>query len=204
VNSARVLVITTRENAGLIDEEITPWSALELPQEYCFQPRVAVEEDEQWLQIIPYVVLRNQQGRILAYARRGGDQRLLGRRSIGVGGHIEEGDQQETLLDTALNCARRELAEELVHSEHALINAEPLGWIHERETAIGRVHVGLVLIADWPADEPPAPKPDEPLAAVGFRSPTDVLADDRLERWSHLAVLLMMASGKLAAADGTD
>lgn len=201
MNKTPVLVIATTENHCLIEREIIRWSDIRMPNNYCFRSRTTVEEDEQWLQIIPYVLLRNLQGEIWAYARRGGDDRLLGCRSIGVGGHIEQCDEQETLLATALHCARRELAEELVNAENALIDVEPLGWIHERDTAIGRVHLGFVFIADWKAIEPPAPKPSEPMTAIGFMSSADVLADDRFERWSHLAVTLLNRDGKLATAD---
>lgn len=203
MNNTRALVIAAAENFCLIEREIIPWSGITPPNNYCFRSRAAVEEDEQWLQIIPYVVLRNQGG-IWAYARHGGDGRLLGRRSIGVGGHIEECDEQQTLLETALHCARRELKEELADAKNALIDVEPSGWIHERDTAIGRVHLGLVFVADWKAIEPPAPKPDEPMMSIGFMSPDGVLADDRFERWSHLAVALLNSNGKLATADGTN
>ncbi|MBL8253875.1 MAG: CRISPR-associated ring nuclease [Candidatus Competibacter sp.] len=117
--------------------------------------------------------------------------RLLGRRSIGVGGHIEEADHDADLLSTARACAGRELAEQLVQPEAARLDPQPRGWIHERETAIGRVHLGLVFTALWSAPEPPQPQPGEPLLALGFLSPAAVRADARFERWSQLAVELM-------------
>ena len=97
----------------------------------------------------------------------------------------------QALLDTARACARRELAEELAQPEAARLDPQPRGWIHERETAIGRVHLGLVFAARWTAPEPPQPRPGEPLAALGFLPPAAVLADDRFERWSQLAVKLL-------------
>ena len=191
MNEGAILVVAARDCAHLTEREHTPWAEIALPLDWQFRPRAAVEEDEAWLQLIPYVVLRDERGAVWAYARRGGDGRLLGRRSVGVGGHIEESDRRPTLLDTARACAQRELAEELAQPEAARLDPHPRGWIHERETAIGRVHLGLVFAAPWTAPEPPLPKPGEPLAAIGFLPPATVRADDRFERWSRLAVELL-------------
>lgn len=191
MNDGLILVVAAPDCAPLTGRESTPWGEAAPPVAWQFRPRAAVEEDEAWLQIIPYVVLRDGRGAVWAYARQGGDGRLLGRRSVGVGGHIEEADQRPTLLATARACARRELAEELTRPEAARLDPQPSGWIHERETAIGRVHLGLVFAARWTAPEPPQPKPGEPLAAIGFLPPAAVRADDRFERWSRLAVGLL-------------
>ena len=191
MNEGAILVVAARDCAHLTEREHTPWAEIALPLDWQFRPRAAVEEDEAWLQLIPYVVLRDERGAVWAYARRGGDGRLLGRRSVGVGGHIEESDRRPTLLDTARACAQRELAEELAQPEAARLDPHPRGWIHERETAIGRVHLGLVFAAPWTAPEPPLPKPGESLAAIGFLPPAAVRADNRFERWSQLAVGLL-------------
>ena len=53
------------------------------------------------------------------------------------------------------------------------------------------MHLGLVFAARWTAPKPPQPKPGEPLAAIGFLPPAAVLADERFERWSRLAVKLV-------------
>ncbi len=191
MNEGAILVVAARDCAHLTEREHTPWAEIALPLDWQFRPRAAVEEDEAWLQLISYVVLRDESGAVWAYARRGGDGRLLGRRSVGVGGHIEESDRRPTLLDTARACARRELAEELAQPEAARLDPHPRGWIHERETAIGRVHLGLVFAARWTAPEPPLPKPGESLAAIGFLPPSAVRADNRFEQWSQLAVGLL-------------
>ena len=198
MNDGSSLVVAARDCALLTERESTPWAEAAPPVAWQFQPRAAVEEDEAWLQIIPYVVLRDGRSAVWAYARRGGDGRLLGRRSVGVGGHIEEADRRPTLLDTARVCARRELAEELAQPEAARLDPQPRGWIHERETAIGRVHLGLVFAARWTTPEPPLPKPGESLAAIGFLPPAAVRADERFERWSQLAVRLL-SSGEREA-----
>src|SRR3972149_11892576 len=73
-----------------------------------------VEEDTSLKQIIPYLIIRHRD-RIFLFQRstRGGERRLHGLYSIGVGGHIarEDTNGAQDLLAAALE---RELHEELV------------------------------------------------------------------------------------------
>lgn len=58
-----------------------------------FAPRSEVETDETRLQIIPYIVVMNRQG-VFGYCRaKGGEQRLDGKWSVGIGGHVNDGDR---------------------------------------------------------------------------------------------------------------
>ena len=98
-----------------------------------FVDRDKAETDETTLQLIPYVVVAESltvldccppsyvpTGRVLAYLRAGGDGRLVGSWSCGVGGHIEtrdglpwKGENPARELEyTALVAAQRELFEE--------------------------------------------------------------------------------------------
>src|SRR5439155_24195504 len=56
-------------------------------------PRSAAELDPRYKQLVAYVALR-WQGKFFHYLRtsRVGEQRLAGRRSIGVGGHLNAAD----------------------------------------------------------------------------------------------------------------
>src|SRR2546425_13221371 len=58
-----------------------------------FRPRAGVEEDASFKQIIPYLIVRHR-GRLFLVQRstEGGETRLHGKYSIGVGGHINPGD----------------------------------------------------------------------------------------------------------------
>src|SRR4051794_4402606 len=57
-----------------------------------FAPRGQVEEDDRFVQVIPYIVL-SWDGCVLSYQRvGGGEARLRGRRSIGFGGLINLSD----------------------------------------------------------------------------------------------------------------
>src|SRR2546428_2625653 len=59
-----------------------------------FKPRAGVEEDPSFKQIIPYLLVRHR-GRLFLVQRstEGGETRLHGKYSIGVGGPINPGDE---------------------------------------------------------------------------------------------------------------
>ena len=148
--------------------------------------RDRAETDEDFLQIIPYALLRDASGQLWCYERLGGDARVRYRRSCGVGGHVDDADQADGLLATAAAALRRELAEELAWTPDR-DRLHPAAWLYEGESAIGRVHLGLIYVLDWDSHEPPTAAPDEPLGPLGFLPATAIAADDRFELWSRLA-----------------
>lgn len=69
--------------------------------------RCEAECDPAFKQVIPYVVIEHKpSGMIFMTTRLGGDERLIGQASIGLGGHMENG---ESIFD----CLYRELNEEV-------------------------------------------------------------------------------------------
>ena len=69
-------------------------AALDFLQSPLWRERAEVEHDESLLQPIAYLVLLNEEGQAWCYQRAGGDGRLDGRRSCGVGGHVDFADAQ--------------------------------------------------------------------------------------------------------------
>src|SRR5438067_13383842 len=67
-----------------------------------FMPRSQAENDPTSKQIIPYVLLVHQ-GRVLHYVRgkKAGEQRLVSKGSICIGGHMNGGDEGPFALDEA-------------------------------------------------------------------------------------------------------
>lgn len=114
---------------------------------YSWQPRRTVEVNENYKQLIPYLVLQSSCRKFTAaYHRQGSEARLHGLWSIGIGGHVNPSDCQhpsdslETILNRGL---RREMQEEL----NLLPPENPisfLGIINEDLTPVGRVHLGVV------------------------------------------------------------
>ena len=105
-----------------------------------------VEEDPSYKQLISYVVVKNNKGETLLYTRLsgGGESRLHGKSSVGVGGHMNPVDGLSG-YQLLLENTKRELLEE--------IGIEPVeiglyGLVNDDSNDVGRVHVGLVYIAN--------------------------------------------------------
>jgi hypothetical protein len=76
-----------------------------------WMPRSAAECDPSFKQLIPYVVVkRSDTGTIACYRRRGSEDRLHGLWSVGIGGHVDEGDRSGPRGDECeaiLSCLNR-------------------------------------------------------------------------------------------------
>jgi predicted NUDIX family phosphoesterase len=143
-----------------------------------FAPRAAMEEDPAFKQVIPYLVLRDgERYFLMRRTRAGGDARLHDRWSIGVGGHLNPGDRD---LAGGL---RREWAEELVAG--FVPDFRLVGLLNDDTTAVGRVHLGAVYVADG-GGRPVAIRETDKLSGA-FAAPSEVVAvADDLETWSRL------------------
>ena len=113
------------------------------------------EDDDRFKQIIPYTVVVNKDGQILAYNRgsKGGEKRLKDRWAIGFGGHSND---QDTTFQTGII---REIREELsgldvdvlawAHpddgDDRGLIHG-PIGFLNDNSNPVGRVHLGVVYV----------------------------------------------------------
>jgi predicted NUDIX family phosphoesterase len=152
-------------------------------REGAFRPRVEMEADPSWKQVIPYPVLRDGDAwYLMRRTKAGSDARLHDRYSIGVGGHV---NPEDGALDGDLTAAlRREWHEELV------VDFVPafrfVGLLNDDTTPVGEVHVGLVYEGDA-AGRPVAIRESDKLSG-GFVPTAEVAAvADRLETWSRLA-----------------
>lgn len=154
-----------------------------------FLPRSSAEEDPTHKQIIPYMIGRIRD-RFLIYTRgkSGGEARLHAKRSIGVGGHINEIDCGAATLnrgdfETAL-C--REALEEMTVSIGA--NAlRPVGLINDDSNDVGRVHLGVVYFVDLEGhDVVPG---EAAIVEPEFLTLDEIQQQfDRLETWSQIAL----------------
>lgn len=110
-----------------------------------FGEKNELEQNENFKQIIPYVILKNQFNQIAIYQRQGTEKRLHGLWSAGFGGHIEDYEYKESQKITTLlkESAVRELREEFSNNEWYKLNFE--GVINEEFTKVGRTHIALVF-----------------------------------------------------------
>ena len=143
-----------------------------------FEPRPAMEADPGFKQVIPYLVLRDGDHYFLMRrTRAGGDVRLHDRWSIGVGGHLNPGDED---LDGGL---RREWSEELVAD--FVPDFRFIGLLNDDTTPVGQVHLGAVFVADA-AGRPVSIRETDKLTGA-FATPAEVAAVAAdLETWSRL------------------
>lgn len=184
------ILVIPRSSCPILPES-GGWPFEVWPEAGRWLPRAQAEQDEAFLQIIPYAIIENASGHIWSYRRTGGDARLADRLSCGVGGHVDRADESSDLAATVTAALRREVAEELglcLPDDHVL---RPAGWIYEGLTPIGRVHLGLVFEIPWTDSADPHPLAGEPLASLGFQRREVILADSRFEHWSHLALQLI-------------
>lgn len=156
----------------------------ELAPHWLFMERDAAETDPSYKQLIPYVVLRNQ-NQVFRYRRtkRGGESRLHHLYSIGVGGHIDEADCNLFTAEAEMlqEAAAREVREETTYD--GPLGLEYLGTLNDDSTDVGSVHLGLVFSADTgherPAIRESALSRGEWLEPNGLRDGADY------ESWSH-------------------
>lgn len=153
-----------------------------------FMPRSQAEHDPSFKQIIPYVIMTHQ-GKYLSYVRgrRAGETRLTGLRSIGIGGHINPIDADNSslfayLYDNYLTAVQREVAEEVTvetaYTDHivALLNDD--------SNEVGSVHLGIVHC--WNLAEPKVVKREQMITQMAFMTPDELhQARDTLETWSQ-------------------
>lgn len=159
-----------------------------------YAPRDAMERDPSFKQVIPYLVLRDGDRYFLMHrTQAGADERLHGRWSIGVGGHLNPGD------DGLLGGLRREWSEEVeAEFEPAF---EPLALLNDDTTDVGKVHLGIVFLADA-AGRPVAVRERDKLTG-SFASAADVAAvADDLETWSQLVFEALEAAPAAVDAAG--
>ena len=156
-----------------------------------FMPRSKAEKNPQYKQLIPYVIMTHN-GKYLTYVRgkRAGETRLVGNRSIGIGGHINPIDNEVPLFDTDyrhmyLTAVQREVDEEVAletnHTDHivALLNDE--------SNEVGSVHLGVVHY--WTLDEPNVTRKEQLITQMAFMTPEELdKVKDSMETWSGLCL----------------
>jgi predicted NUDIX family phosphoesterase len=155
-----------------------------------FLPRSQVEKDPSYKQLIPYVIMTHN-GKYLSYVRgkKAGETRLLGLRSIGIGGHINPADDMP-LFDvdfykTYLAAVEREVAEEVsVETTHT---DSIVALLNDDSNEVGRVHLGVVHY--WQLDAPKVNKREQMITQMTFMTPAELQqVADTLETWSSLCL----------------
>jgi predicted NUDIX family phosphoesterase len=182
----RVLVIPTEvlHGAGLFQgftDRAGHYLPLVLdPAAMRFVPRSAAETDPSLKQLIPYCVLRHG-GKVFHYGRAGGGEaRLVSKRSVGLGGHINDADGTagREAYDSGF---LRELLEEAELGEWT---GRIVGLINDDSTPVGQVHLGVVHVIDLV--RPFVRLREKALVAGGFAAVEELRKEaDGFETWSR-------------------
>ncbi len=153
-----------------------------------FLSRAAAENDPSHKQIIPYAILSHGD-RVLHYVRgkKAGEQRLVAKGSIGIGGHMNDSDESLFAWDEEAYRAgvEREVNEEvrIETTWHERIVA----LLNDDTTEVGRVHLGIVHL--FRLDEAKVEKREAMITNLEFLSRAQLLARrNSLESWSQLCV----------------
>ncbi|MGX0672661.1 NUDIX domain-containing protein [Staphylococcus hominis] len=114
---------------------------------YEVKRRGNMEEDPSYKQLISYCLLENENDEILVYQRLsgGGEERLHGQSSVGIGGHMNNVVGADSINEVLRVNAQRELNEEVGLSEDRSQNIEYIGFINDDTNAVGKVHIGVVF-----------------------------------------------------------
>ncbi|MFI0347671.1 MAG: hypothetical protein ACH346_02700 [Chthoniobacterales bacterium] len=167
------------------------------PNNHRFVARSEAEEDPSLKQIIPYIVITCGD-RILHY-RRGsgtGEARLLKKRSIGIGGHINDADGNGFSFDAAAytRALLRELEEELILPASFQASCiKPLALLNDDSNAVGAVHLGIVHQCVLDSENVTAN--EEAIAELGFLSALELMQRyEELESWSQIIVKAGLAA----------
>jgi predicted NUDIX family phosphoesterase len=153
-----------------------------------FTPRPPAETNPSLKQIIPYVLIVHG-NQVFHYVRgkKAGEQRLVAKGSLGIGGHMNDGDEGLFALDdAAYNIAVQREVNEEVFLESPYTN-HVVALLNDDSNEVGKVHLGVVHI--FRLQEPNVRKRESVITESGLL-PIEELRTrrDALETWSQLCL----------------
>ncbi|HEU0273603.1 MAG TPA: hypothetical protein VFQ83_03650 [Candidatus Udaeobacter sp.] len=153
-----------------------------------FIPRSEAETDPSYKQIIPYAVI-SFENTVLHYVRgkRAGEQRLVAKGSIGIGGHMNETDESLFAMDEQAyrTGVEREVNEEITIATP--FEDRIVALLNDDSTEVGRVHLGIVHV--FTLKEPKVQKREAMITGLTFLTREELLGRrESLETWSQICV----------------
>lgn len=144
-------------------------------------PRYKVELDPKYKQIITYVALVDKDsGDVFCTMRLGGDSRLVGQRSIGIGGHVEP---PEDIYEAMY----REIEEEVGVKGEGILTCAFSGYIYDNSTPVSSVHVGFAFVAKVNRGDVAVKETDKLSGEwVGMEKLKEYQEKGQLEGWSDI------------------
>ncbi|QSJ04180.1 hypothetical protein vBSscSF1_109 [Staphylococcus phage vB-SscS-F1] len=164
------------------------------------QRRGDMEEDKNYKQVIPSMIIK-QEDKYFTYTRLegGGESRLHGKSSITVGGHANDVEDYWNFEHLMAVNAKRELEEEvyILDSNNEEIdnhlrltkNMSVKGLIYNEKTDVDAVHIGLLTMIEIPSDWNVKVKETDVLEGK-FRTVEEIKELD-LENWTASALSVL-------------
>ena len=177
----------SKEGFEPVNEEISERLIWEIEKNGFFHSRYDCESDEDVLQIIPYVILFDNNERVFHYVRAKnikdyGDIRLFGKHSIGLGGHIIKDDGPDFIE----NCVAREVMKEEISIDGSYKKPKLAGTLMAYDKPVDRVHFGLIYTirvnGEIRANE-------SSITSCGMKSPQELRNNlEPFETWSKILI----------------
>ncbi|MCD6449241.1 MAG: NUDIX domain-containing protein [Thermotogaceae bacterium] len=146
----KVLVVTAKEVSKVLNNAeglvcVDENTIMNLIRKGFFVERSKAEINEEWRQIIPYVVMVDR-GKVLLMKRtkKQSEKRLHNLYSIGVGGHINDEDSNNP-VEAFKKGMKREINEEV---DARVRELKFLGVINDLSSPVSRVHLGVLYLAE--------------------------------------------------------
>ena len=153
-----------------------------------FLSRPEAENNPAYKQIIPYALIAF--GNSVVYYVRGkkaGEQRLVAKGSIGIGGHMNESDESLFALDEQAYRVgvEREVNEEIKIDTQ--FDDRIVALLNDDSTDVGRVHLAIVHV--FKLAEPKVEKREAMITGLTFLTKEELVARrESLETWSQICV----------------
>lgn len=191
----QVLVVETKliEELGLfhgLESDVEKYlDEIFAPGVLSFKPRDEMETNPAYKQLIPYVIMECG-GKYLNYVRgkRAGETRLVSKRSMGIGGHINPVDNDNPLFgieEMYERAVEREIVEEVnVNTGHT---GSIIALLNDDTNEVGKVHLGVVHL--WKLDTEEVTRKEQMITQLAFSTIEELNAvKDTMETWSQLCL----------------
>ena len=171
-----------------VDSYLEKLFAADVPS---FMPRPEAEQDPSHKQLIPYVLIKCGD-KYLTYVRgkRAGETRLVGNRSIGIGGHINPVDNEVPLFgidyrEIYNNAVQREVDEEI--NIEGSRSDRIVALLNDDTNEVGAVHLGVVHVLT--VDNENVTRNEQMITQLEFKTLEELHAvRDEMETWSQLCL----------------
>ncbi|MCE5185843.1 MAG: phosphoesterase [Planctomycetaceae bacterium] len=156
-----------------------------------FMPRPLAEKDPNFKQLIPYVLI-SCNGKYLSYVRgkRAGETRLVAKRSLGIGGHINPIDDAIPLFGADYreiynSAVQREVKEEI--NVETGFTDRIAALLNDDTNEVGQVHLGVMH--HWRLDAEKVTRREQMITQLEFMEIAALQkVRDTMETWSQLCL----------------